>query len=89
MEFKLDDSFEEIMVYAFRYCLGRRSYAPHNYVKYAEKYIKFFSDNIIELMIREIDFNRNALGDEVDKKVWISFYYKLLREINNRGKNEK
>ena len=79
----------EIVFYAFRYCLGRMTYAVQDFCEYAKKNIRRIGTQELELMVKEItkadeeDTERgyvgglcSRLGMECDRRDWL-----LLREV--------
>lgn len=63
---------KDIVIYAFRYALGRRSYAPTNVMSAINKNLHLFNRNDIEQMIYEID-ECHDLGMEMDIRSWKQF----------------
>ena len=45
----------EILFYAFRYCLGRMSYAVQDFCEYAKEHLQGISEKYLRLMDKEID----------------------------------
>ena len=65
----------DILVYAMRYALGRMSYAPTTVVDNIKRNIDFFTPHQIELLIKDIEEQKDfgGYGMEYDKKVWMEF----------------
>lgn len=61
-----------IMVYAFRYALGRRTYAVSDVCKFIEQHVNELTEKDRDLIIREINTASlgNGLGDACDSKMW-------------------
>lgn len=87
-----------ILFYAFRYCLGRRSYCVDDFCEYATKKIHKIHSKALHLMDREItqaqedDENESTkiegysrLGDECDKKDWLKLREVIREEMKARG----
>lgn len=74
MEFKYQVS-EDIILYAFRYCLGRQTYAVSDYVHEVIYLVDKFHPNTKRLMIKEINeaIEKNHIGAEIDKAEWLRF----------------
>ena len=68
------DIQEELLIYAFRYTLGRASYAPHTVIGIIKTSWSDFNESTRELFKREINeaFLRNKLGHDYDKQAWLS-----------------
>ena len=82
----VDDSFCEMMNYAVRYALGRRTYAVSNVVCYVEDLVDILDDQTIYVMIQDIKTQREygGLGMAMDEKCWYMLQQKLQLELNNR-----
>lgn len=82
----VDDSFCEILNYAVRYALGRRTYAVSNVARYVEDLIDVLDDQTIYVMIQDIKSQRDfgGLGMEMDKECWDRLQVKLQIELHNR-----
>ena len=69
----------DIMFFAFRYSLGRKTFAPYIVTKYIKEHIDEFSSRDYEQMANEIDerkrmFGEKGLGDPmIDEPDWIAF----------------
>jgi len=61
-----------IAIYAFRYCLGRKTYAVSDCVDYLIKYWDYFSDIDKQLIHKEIKnaIFDNKIGNDIDKQEW-------------------
>ena len=66
------DELNAMMLFAFRYALGRRTYAVNIVCEYIKKNINQLNTNDIQLIIKEIQdaASNNNLGDECDKQCW-------------------
>lgn len=73
----------DIMIYAFRYALGRQSFAPVTVVENIKHNIDKISDNDLKLYIKEIKEFENY-GMEFDKAHWLSFVSYLEKELKSR-----
>ena len=76
------DQQREMLIYAFRYALGRQSYAPHTMMDIILKNKNILSEQDIELIIREIDeaVEDNMAGDpKIDAKRWQATAEELRR----------
>lgn len=63
----------EVLIYAFRYTLGRRTFAPHTMQQVITEAWPKLTDGSKELIKREIREAEHAdcLGDECDKRGWL------------------
>ena len=67
-----DSELSELLVYSFRYVLGRASYAPSNWTEIARKHMRLLSRDLIT---REIDSaeREEQLGHKCDADMWTKF----------------
>lgn len=72
-----------ILFFAFRYALGRKSTAPSMVITAILRNLKNIEDIDIERYIKEIS-NCNDFGMEIDKKNWISLKKDLEMELELR-----
>lgn len=80
---QIEDDLREMLIYAFRYCLGRRSYAVSSCVTVLIRYWDQLPRNDKQLIHREIyeSFRGDRYGMEMDKDQW----KKILRlKLGNR-----
>jgi hypothetical protein len=84
----------EIYFYAFRYCLGRMTYAVTDFCRQATKKIAEIKTHDLELMDKEIteaeqwdkenpDFH-GRLGMECDRAEWLKFREVVRKELEKR-----
>lgn len=77
--------FDLMILFAFRYVLGRMTYAPSTFVKYVSQRDVWnkLTEMCKKAIIKEIDeaSERNALGQKCDKEMWIQFREKLSEDI--------
>lgn len=79
-KYKVD---RNILFFAFRYSLGRMSYAPGVVTNNIKANIKEISTGDIEAYIGEIN-ECESYGMEMDKQHWLNFKNYLERELNQR-----
>lgn len=94
---KFKESSSEMLFYAFRYCLGRRTYAVGDFCDYAKAHITQFRTKELNLMVREIteyetrDAEENCkikwLGDECDRVDWLKLREVIKKELEKRYAN--
>ena len=73
--------FEDILIYAERYALGRMTYAPHDVCDLINKHITELSKNTLLVIQKDIEQHKidNNLGNpKIDAPEWI----KTLENIN-------
>jgi hypothetical protein len=83
---KLDRSLKverSILFFAFRYALGRSSYAPNTVVDNIKANIKGISVGDIKAYIKEINECENY-GMDMDKRHWMNFRDYLINELKQR-----
>ena len=76
---------EDILFYAFRYALGRRTAAPSIVGEEIIKNIDNISAYGREKMIREID-EHNCLGDKCDEETWLAVKEALKKSLGHKEK---
>lgn len=91
---KFSESDAEMIFYAFRYCLGRQTYAVSDFCDYAKAHITQFRTKELNLMVREIteyetrDAKENSkikwLGDECDRICWLNLREVIKKELEKR-----
>ena len=74
----------ESLIFAFRYSLGRESYAPRKVTDDIKKNIESIDNGTIELFIREIDSSEHY-GMSFDKTHWLNFKDYLINVLNERN----
>ena len=84
----------EIYFYAFRYCLGRMTYAVSDFCRQAAKVIAEIGTHDLKLMDKEIseaeqwdkehpNFH-SRLGMECDRAEWLKFRETVRKELEKR-----
>ncbi len=73
----------EVLFFAFRYALGRMSYAPSTVMDNIQTNIKKISDGDIKQYIKEIN-ECEHYGMEMDERHWLEFKQFLEKELENR-----
>lgn len=84
MESKLNVE-RAILLFAFRYSLGRMSYAPYSVTEAIKGNIEKISDSDIKQYIKEI-YEQEVYGMDFDKEHWLKFAQYLEEELSNRTK---
>ena len=81
----------DIIIFSFRYSLGRMSMAPYSFTSWCKENIDDISRGDINLMIKEIDEAEldKDLGMDCDIATWINFRHFLTIEDEKRFEKEK
>lgn len=79
----LDDDFEQILISAERYALGRMTYIVEMTVNYIMPLIPRLSGGTLCVMLTDIQKETN-LGMEFDAKAWHSLEQTIVKEIEKR-----
>lgn len=74
----------EVLLFAFRYSLGRETYAPYVVTKAIKDNIKNITDEDINLYIKEI-LECSMYGADMDKEHWLDFAEYLKGILRERG----
>lgn len=81
----MDDNFQEMLVYAVRYALGRRTYAVSSMVNYILPMIPSMDSKYIKIMYEDIGSRRViGYGDEFNEREWLKLLGRLLDEREKR-----
>ena len=80
---------EQILFYAFRYVLGRRTYAISDVADEILHYAEDLSQKTRTVMLKELDeaYRENRLGDQCDCDLWQKVRTKL-DEIERKEKSK-
>lgn len=86
----VDDMFCEMMNWAVRYALGRRTYAVSDTARYMIRVMKMLDNKTIHVMLRDINEHQGCddLGDECDAIEWMKLKEAIQKEIERRKNNE-
>lgn len=80
--------FEDILIYAERYAIGRMTYAPHDVCKIINTRLPDLSDNTLKVIRDDIarETERGNLGSPtIDAPIWIQTYANITEEISKRS----
>jgi hypothetical protein len=82
-----NEDIRDILIYSFRYCLGRKTYAVSTMIYVLTDNIKIFSNHDLGLYIKEIKEadDDNFLGDEFDKRGWLNLRDLMIKELEKRN----
>lgn len=84
----LDDAFCEMLTFAVRYSLGRRTYAAGDTARYVEKHISYLDIATLSVIERDIASGR-SLGDSCDEEAWMRCLALIRKEKKRRIVSEK
>ena len=81
-----DDEFQQFIIYAERYAIGRMTYVPSEVNNIILKYLPFIANNTLGVLIRDIELesDRDMLGMDFDKKMWLELLEVLKAEREKR-----
>lgn len=79
-----------LVIAAFRYALGRRTYITSMMSEYLIKNSNLLTKEVKELIINEIDFaiKDNAIGDPCDRYYWEIAKEHIIETLLTGDKNE-
>lgn len=80
----IDDDFGEMMNWAVRYALGRRTYAVGDTCRFVKSVLQFLDHKTLFVMARDIQekTDLNDLGDQCDADDWLD----LMKAITEHMK---
>lgn len=86
----VDDMFCEMMNWAVRYALGRRTYAASDTAGYMMRVLKLLDNQTIYVMLRDIEGHEHIgnLGHDCDAAEWMNLKEAIQKEIERRKNNE-
>ena len=81
-----DDEFQQFIIYAERYAIGRMTYVPSEVNNIILKYLPRISSNTLGVLIQDIELeaDRDMLGMDFDKKMWLALLETLRNERDRR-----
>ena len=81
-----DDEFQQFIIYAERYAIGRMTYVPSDVNNIILKYLPRISSNTLGVLIQDIELeaDRDMLGMDFDKKMWLALLETLRNERDRR-----
>lgn len=81
-----EPNINSVYMFAFRYALGRRTFAPNIVCDFLSEKLNILSDFTLNQMIKEIE-ECPDLGDECDKRTWEEFVDCIRGELCFRENN--
>jgi hypothetical protein len=79
--------FEEVLVYAERYAIGRMTYAPHTVCSIINGGLQVISTKTLDVLKGDIEreTERDNLGNpSIDAPVWKKTYNNITEELSRR-----
>ena len=80
--------FEDILIYAERYAIGRMTFAPHDVCNIINTRLHDLSDNTLKVIRDDIEreTERGNLGSPtIDAPLWRQTYANITEEISKRS----
>ena len=91
---RIDEAFEEILISAERYSLGRMTYVVPDYVRYVMPLVPYLSNHCLYVLLRDLidrskmpepeDSDFSPWGMEQDKKEWLTLWKAIEGEQERR-----
>ena len=91
---RIDEAFEEILISAERYSLGRMTYTVPNYVRYVMPLVPYLSNHCLAVLHRDFescsknpepeDSDFSPWGMEQDKVEWLKLWKAIEDEQERR-----
>lgn len=83
------EDFDLVVIAAFRYALGRRTYivpALCNFIKANNKHIPNYAKEIIISEITDAEYHKYGmfLGDDIDAKEWLNLRTYLKEQVSQK-----
>ena len=81
-----DNEFQQLIIYAERYAIGRMTYVPSEVNQIIRKYLPRISSSALGVLIQDIELevSRDMLGMDFDKKMWLALLDTLRNEREER-----
>lgn len=76
---------KNILIFAFRYALGRQTFAPSIVVENIQNNIHKLDNNIIDIMLKDIEEHPFSLGMDCDRRTWANLVDFLNETKKSRG----
>lgn len=84
----VDDMFCEMMNWAARYAIGRRTYAASDTANYILKLVDKLDNTTLNCLKNDIEA-ASSLGDDCDKKEWLKLLDAVKEELERRRNERK
>lgn len=82
----IDDMFGEMMNWAVRYALGRRTYAVSDTCRYIKPLVPFLDNQTLSAMLQDIQLQGRIgdYGDPMDHDCWMNLKQAIINELEVR-----
>lgn len=82
----IDGDFCEMMNWALRYALGRRTYAVDDTATFITNHLTALNTNTLDVMRQDIAWaeDKELLGDPCDAVCWLNLKAKICAELTKR-----
>lgn len=83
----IDDDFDEMMIWAVRYSIGRRTYAAGDTCRYVKSVLPYMNYKTLHAIKKDIEDHEDesspfyGLGDECDKVEWLELKKEIVKQI--------
>ena len=84
----VDDMFCEMMNWAARYAIGRRTYAASDTANYILRLVDRLDDKTLNCLKNDIE-KANSLGDACDESEWLKLLDAVKKELEERTIRER
>lgn len=85
----VDEMFGEMMNWAVRYALGRRTYAVADTCGYIKPLVAYLDDQTLTVMHSDISYQQRIdLGDSFDAEKWLDLKQTISDELERRKSND-
>jgi hypothetical protein len=85
----IDDDFNEMLEFALRYAIGRKTYATVDVINYIKPKLKYLLHNTLHIMFQDIDEelerDKRMRWEMAYKKEWMELREAIRQEITARG----
>lgn len=88
----LDDDFEQILISAERYALGRRSGIVSQTVRYIRCLIPRLTDKTLSILLRDMNEQKRlgkSFGMDFDEAEWVQLMHDIESELGERKRGSK
>ena len=83
----VDEMFCEMMNWAARYAIGRRTYAASDTARYILHLVEYLDDRTLNCLQSDIK-HASSLGDDCDKEEWLKLLYAVEDELSRRSRRK-
>ena len=76
--------FQQFIIYAERYAIGRMTYVPDEVNQIIRKYLPRIANNTLDVLIKDIERELAIVGMYFDKTTWLALLDTLRNERDRR-----